>query len=269
MTGVISMIVKILMLSLLLLLAACSVSPAQPVYAPVEYQPQQIEYDPELYIPEEPKEEPEDEPKYEPYIPYKPEEEPEPELFETIFTAEPLPYHIIQQITGVSFHENQHFDYCHLAYLTVTHVDFYGYSRHGHIIVAASIADEVLDIFREIYDYGFPIAQMRLIDYYYALDYYSMAANNSVGFNFRYIAGTTTLSRHAWGMAIDINPIQNPFIRGDVILPVAGRYYLDREYVRPGMIIPGDVVYRAFTSRGWIWGGHWRLPIDYHHFERR
>jgi len=258
----------LLLIPLLLLLTACAAPHVQPVYAPLEYQPPQLEYEPEPYIPYEP-----EPPEPEPYVPYIPEPyipyEPEPEPFETIFIAEPLPYHIIEQITDVSFHPNPHFDYCHLAYLTITHVDFYGYSRHGHIIVAASIADEVLDIFREIYDYGFPIAGMRLIDYYDALDYYSMADNNSVGFNYRYIAGTTTLSRHAWGMAIDINPIQNPFIRGDVILPVAGRYYLDRSYVRPGMIVPGDVVYRAFTSRGWIWGGHWRVPIDYHHFERR
>jgi len=186
-----------------------------------------------------------------------------------IFTAQPLPEHIIQQITGSSFHPEAPFDYCYLSYLTITHVDFYGQSRIGNIIVAAFIADEVLDIFREIYEYGFPIARMRLIDYYGADDYYSMADNNSVGFNFRVIAGTSTLSRHAWGMAIDINPIQNPFIRDDIILPVAGAVYVERTDVRPGMIIPGDIVYRAFTSRGWIWGGHWRVPIDYHHFERR
>ena len=186
-----------------------------------------------------------------------------------IFTAEPLPEHIIQQITGSSFHPEAPFDYCHLSYLTITYADFYGISRYGHLIVAASIADEVLDIFREIYEYRFPIARMRLIDYYSADDYYSMADNNSVAFNFRVIAGTNTLSRHAWGMAIDINPIQNPFIRGDVILPIAGSRYIDRTNIRPGMIIPGDVVYRAFTSHGWIWGGNWRIPIDYHHFERR
>ena len=186
-----------------------------------------------------------------------------------IFMAEPLPEHIIKQITGSSFHPEAPFDYCHLSYLTITHVDFDGINRIGHIIVAASIADEVLDIFREIYEGGFPIARVRLIDYYAADDYYSMADNNSVGFNFRVIAGTTRLSRHAWGMAIDINPVQNPFIRDDIIWPISGAAYVDRANVRPGMIIPGDVVYRAFTSRGWTWGGHWRVPIDYHHFERR
>jgi len=188
---------------------------------------------------------------------------------ESIFIAEPLPEHIISQISGSSFHENEHFGYEHLSYLTITYMDFDGYSRLGNIIVAASIADEVLDIFREIYEGRFPLARVKLIDYYGADDYYSMADNNSVGFNFRVIAGTQTLSRHAWGMAIDINPIQNPFIRGDIIWPPAGSEYLDRSDVRPGMIVPGDVVYNAFVSRGWIWGGHWTVPIDYHHFERR
>ena len=190
-------------------------------------------------------------------------------LPERIFRAESLPEHIVKQITGSSFHPDAPFDLCHLSYLTITHVDFGGFSRVGHLVVAASIADEVLDIFREIYEYGFPIARMRLIDYYGALDYYSMADNNSVAFNFRVIAGTDRLSRHAWGMAIDINPVQNPYVRGDTIWPAAGYAYLDRANVRPGMIIPDDVVYRAFTSRGWTWGGHWRVPIDYHHFERR
>jgi len=186
-----------------------------------------------------------------------------------LFISEPLPERIIAQVTGSSFHENEHFGVDHLAYLTITHLDFHGQIRHGNIIVASSIAEEVLEIFEDIFLGGFPIERIRLIDYYHAQDYYSMADNNSVGFNFRYIAGTTTLSRHALGMAIDINPVQNPYIRGETIWPIAGKAYLDRDNVRPGMIIPGDAAYNAFTSRGWTWGGHWQVPVDYHHFERR
>jgi len=141
---------------------------------------------------------------------------------EPIFTSEPLPEEIIQLIMGSSFHDNTPFPTSHLAYLTITHVNFYGQSQIGHLIIAASIADEVLDIFKEIYEARFPIERMRLIDFYDATDYYSMADNNSVGFNFRYIAGTRTISRHGWGMAIDINPIQNPYQRGDTVWPVAG-----------------------------------------------
>ena len=188
---------------------------------------------------------------------------------QVIFTAEAIPPHIAQQIYGSSFHSNPHFGMDHLAYLTITHVDFDGQRQHGHLIVAASIAQEVLDIFYDIYTAQFPIARVRLIDYYAAGDYYSMADNNSVAFNYRVIAGTNRLSRHAWGMAIDINPIQNPYLRGNTLWPAAGAPYLDRSNLRPGMIAPGCPVYVAFTSRGWIWGGHWTSPIDYHHFERR
>ena len=200
-------------------------------------------------------------------------ESPECELwaqcFVPIFTSEPLPEHIIEFITGITFRDYAPFTTDFLAYLTVTHVDFDGNDRIGHLIVAAEIADEVLDIFQEIYASHFPIHSIQLIDHFGADDYYSMAANNSSAFNFRYIANTTTISRHGFGMAIDINPIQNPYIRGDNVLPTAGNAYLDRSDIRPGMITHGDAVYTAFISRGWTWGGNWTLPRDYHHFERR
>lgn len=186
-----------------------------------------------------------------------------------IFKAEPLPYDIIQIIRGSSFHDNTHFGYDFLSYLTISYIDFSGTHRIGNMIVAQEISEEVLDIFREIFEYGFPIYRMRLIDFYNAEDYLSMADNNSVSFNYRVIAGTNRRSRHAYGMAIDINPVQNPYIRGNTIWPAEGEKYLNRNDVRKGMIIPGDIVYNAFTSRGWTWGGHWSNPIDYHHFERR
>jgi len=191
------------------------------------------------------------------------------QCFEPIFHSEPLPEHIIEFITGRTFRDYAPFGVDFLAYLTITHVDFNGNDRIGHMIVAAEIADEVLDIFREIYESHFPIYSIRLIDYFDAIDYYSLEANNSSVFNFRYIANTNVISRHGFGMAIDINPIQNPYVRGDNVLPEAGRAYLDRTDIRPGMIISGDAVYTAFTSRGWTWGGNWTLPRDYHHFERR
>lgn len=189
--------------------------------------------------------------------------------FIPVFKREALPEHIIEFISGVTFKENTPFAHSFLAYLTITHVDFEGKDRVGHMIVAEEIADEVLDIFQEIYESAFPIYSIQLIDYFDADDYLSLAANNSSSFNFRYIAGTNVISRHGFGMAIDINPIQNPYIRGNNVLPEAGREYLDRSDIRPGMIVNGDAVYQAFKSRGWTWGGDWTLPIDYHHFERR
>ncbi|MCL2350365.1 MAG: M15 family metallopeptidase [Defluviitaleaceae bacterium] len=189
--------------------------------------------------------------------------------FVPLFTAEPLPAHIIDFITGITFHDNTPFGYDFLSYLTISHVDFDGEDRIGHMIVAAEIAGEVLDIFKEIYEARFPIHSIKLIDYFDADDYLSLMANNSSAFNFRYIAGTNIISRHGFGMAIDINPIQNPYARGETIKPAIGAQYLDRAYIRPGMIVPGDAVYTAFTSRGWTWGGNWTWPKDYHHFERR
>jgi len=186
-----------------------------------------------------------------------------------IFTMQSLPPHIIQLIDGSSFHPEAPFGHDFLTYLTISHWDFEGNRQQGHMIVAEEIGREVLEIFEEIFHAGFPIERMKLIDFYNALDYYSMADNNSVAFNFRTIAGTSTLSRHAFGMAIDINPIQNPYIRGDTIWPAAGAEYIDRGNIRAGMITRGCPVYTAFTSRGWIWGGNWTSPRDYHHFERR
>jgi len=216
---------------------------------------------------------PEDPTYYEEYDEYYPNEYDYPEIYEPyflpVFTSEPLPDHIIEFITGLTFRDYAPFTTDFLTYLTVTHVDFDGNDQIGHLIVADEIGDEVLEIFQEIYESRFPIHSIRLIDYFDAIDYYSLAANNSSAFNFRYIANTNVISRHGFGMAIDINPIQNPYVRGDNVLPDAGRAYLDRSYVRPGMIIPGDAVYEAFISRGWTWGGNWTLPRDYHHFERR
>ena len=251
---------------LAIFLAACGAA-AQEVYEIEEIYEVETAYEP--YEPDEITYE-EDEPEE---IAEEAEEDDMEEVhyvpFEPIFTSEPLPDYIIALITGVSFREDTPFGFDALTYLTITHTDFNGESRIGHMIVAAEIGDEVLDIFREIYAARFPIYQMRLIDHFNADDKLSLDANNSSAFNFRYIAGTNVISRHGFGLAIDINPIQNPYIRGETILPPAGAAYLDRDDIRPGMIVPGCPVHHAFTSRGWIWGGDWTTLRDYHHFERR
>jgi len=152
-----------------------------------------------------------------------------------------------------------------LAFLTLDHVTFDGGSARGELVVAAALAPRAVELFRRLYQLGFPIRQMKLVDDYGADDDRSMSADNSSAFNFRLIAGTQLLSQHALGRAIDINPVENPWRRPDRILPPEGEAFADRTNVRPGMIVrPGPVV-AVFDELGWEWGGDWRHAWDDHH----
>jgi hypothetical protein len=155
-----------------------------------------------------------------------------------------------------------------LRVLTLSHWDFAGAVQTGTLVVAAAVADEVVAMFAALYQLRFPIACMRPVELYGGDDDASMAANNTSAFNFRNVAGTDVLSHHAHGVAIDINPVQNPMIVKGQTFPPAGAAYLDRTDLRPGMIRrPGPVV-DLFVGRGWHWGGDWRHMKDYHHFTR-
>ncbi len=152
-----------------------------------------------------------------------------------------------------------------LAYLTVDHVAMDGGVARGELVVAAAIAPHAVALFRRLYALGFPIRSLRLVDDFTASDDASMAADNSSAFNFRVVAGTTVLSAHALGRAIDLNPVENPWRKPDRIEPPAGVAFADRRDVRPGMIVrPGPVV-AAFDELGWEWGGDWRHAFDDHH----
>jgi hypothetical protein len=153
-----------------------------------------------------------------------------------------------------------------LALLRIPYTDFAGARRRGELVVAAAVAEDVLDVFAAIDGARFPIAQMVRIDFYDADDDLSMAANNCSGFCFREVSRGSGLSRHALGLAIDINPIQNPYVVDDEVLPEAGRAYLDRENLRSGMIVRPSPVIDAFAAIGWEWGGDWTTLSDYHHF---
>jgi hypothetical protein len=133
------------------------------------------------------------------------------------------------------------------------------------MVVATEVADDVLGAFARIYDEGFPIERMRLIDDYGADDDRSMAANNTSAFNCRRGTGSTSWSEHAYGRAIDINPVQNPYVRSTQVLPPAGTAYRDRSLWRLGMIREGDAVVRAVDAAGWGWGGRWISFKDYQH----
>ncbi|MGE0550036.1 MAG: M15 family metallopeptidase [Kofleriaceae bacterium] len=151
-----------------------------------------------------------------------------------------------------------------LAYVRVDHVSFDGLAS-GELVVAAALARRTVELFRRLWQLGFPIRQLRLVDDFDASDEASMAADNSSAFNFRVIAGTNLLSQHGLGRAIDINPVENPWRRPERVAPEAGKAFLDRSDVRPGMIVrPGPVV-AAFDDLGWEWGGDWMHAFDDHH----
>jgi poly-gamma-glutamate synthesis protein (capsule biosynthesis protein) len=121
-------------------------------------------------------------------------------------------------------------------------------------------------VFGRLYARRFPIRRIRLVDRYGADDRESMRHDNTSAFNCRYVAGTTTWSQHAYGRAIDVNPVENPYVSGSHVSPRRGRRYLDRTDVRPGMIVEGDLVWRAFHRIAWEWGGAWATAKDYQHF---
>jgi hypothetical protein len=156
-----------------------------------------------------------------------------------------------------------------LALLRLPYRDFEGRTRVGEMIVAARVAAKVASAFQEIYDSGaFRIHRISLIDAFGGDDDASIAANNTSGFNCR-TTDRGALSRHALGLAVDINPVQNPYREGDLTAPEAGRAYDRPEKRRRGMvgvIVEGDVVTRAFARQGWRWGGRWKRTVDYQHF---
>lgn len=155
-----------------------------------------------------------------------------------------------------------------LRAVEVDHVDFDGAHRRGTLVVNADVAEDIATIFGVLYRAGYPIASIRPVDEFGADDDASMEANNTSAFNCRSVTGGSAWSRHSFGRAIDINPIQNPYVSGDVVLPPTGSDFLDRSSYHPAMIRPGDVVTSAFADAGWRWGGNFRSLRDYQHFDR-
>jgi hypothetical protein len=154
-----------------------------------------------------------------------------------------------------------------LRLVEVAHLGFDGATRAGRIIVHADYAEAIAHLFAELLAARFPIERIEPIDAYGADDERSMAANNTSGFNGREIARMPGVwSEHAYGRAIDLNPVQNPYLVAGTVHPSAGAAYLDRGRDASGMIHADGVVVRAFAAIGWSWGGLWTDPVDYHHF---
>jgi hypothetical protein len=153
-----------------------------------------------------------------------------------------------------------------LRYVTVSHWGFDGAVHDGELVVHRDEAADVVSVFRRIFRARFPIRRMALVDDYGADDDASMAANNTSAFNCRPAVGSSSWSEHAYGLAIDVNPVQNPYVNGSTVLPTSGEPYVDRSGRATGMIQDGDAVVRAFAAIGWEWGGNWSSLKDYQHF---
>lgn len=187
------------------------------------------------------------------------------------FYIEPIPDDIFEKMQGKSYKENCTVPREELRYLHILHVGFDNNTHEGELIVNKRIAEDVLDIFKELYKAGYQIEKVRLIDEYNALDELSMRDNNSSAFNFRYISYSTTLSKHAMGLAVDINTLYNPYIKqvdGRLnIEPANAVQYVDRNRQFPHKIDHQDLCYKLFTKYGFEWGGDWEDSKDYQHFE--
>jgi D-alanyl-D-alanine carboxypeptidase-like protein len=154
-----------------------------------------------------------------------------------------------------------------LRLLRLTYYGFDGRAHEGQLVVHRWYAEGFVGVFRRLYEERFPIRRMRLVDHYGADDARSMAADNTSAFNCRLRAGSSTeWSQHAYGRAVDVNTVENPFVTPTHVSPPAGRAYVDRTQDRPGMIHLHDEVWWAFHAIGWEWGGQWQGTIDYQHF---
>ncbi len=187
------------------------------------------------------------------------------------FYIKPIPNDIFEKMQGKSYKENCTVPREELRYLHILHVGFDNNTHEGELIVNKRIAEDVLDIFKDLYKAGYQIEKVRLIDEYNAQDELSMRDNNSSAFNFRYISYSTTLSKHAMGLAVDINTLYNPYIKqvdGRLnIEPANAVQYVDRNRQFPHKIDHDDLCYKLFTKYGFEWGGDWEDSKDYQHFE--
>ena len=188
------------------------------------------------------------------------------------FYAIPIPDEIFVKMQGKSYKDNCTIPRDDLRYIHVLHKNIEGETLEGEMVCSKLIAEDLLEIFRELYEQSYPIEKMRLIDEYDANDELSMTDNNSSCFNYRTISHTNKISKHGLGVAVDINTLYNPYTKvvdGErIIEPAAGAPYLDRDADFPYKIERGDLCYNLFISHGFEWGGDWPDRKDYQHFEK-
>lgn len=192
------------------------------------------------------------------------------------FFQVPVPDSVMARMQGVSLPVAEAARYGlrrdDLRYLRLLHYDFDGHVREGEMVCNAAIADDLIDIFKRLFEAKYPIASVRLIDDFGADDERSMRANNTSCFCFRAVAGTKKLSKHARGLAVDLNPLQNPCVKTrkgrTVVQPSTATRFTNRSRKFAHKIDRNDLAYRLFLEHGFTWGGSWRSLKDYQHFER-
>ena len=188
------------------------------------------------------------------------------------FSIDTISDAVFLRMQGRSFPANCTTPRSELRYLRVLHRNAEDSVLHGELVCNKAIAEDLLDIFRKLYEAHYPIEHIRLIDDYEADDELSMRDNNSSSFCFRVVSGTTKLSKHARGLAVDINTRYNPYVRTRngrrQVSPDNSLPYVDRTKSFPYKIEEGDLCYRLFIEHGFTWGGHWQTMKDYQHFEK-
>jgi D-alanyl-D-alanine carboxypeptidase len=170
-------------------------------------------------------------------------------------------------LTGSSWHRGCPVGLSQLRYMRI---EYWGFDKRAHLgemVASASAAAALRGAFASLFTARFPIRRMRLVDDYGGSDYASIQADNTSAFNCRDATGSSRWSEHAYGLAVDIDPIENPYVDADgATAHAASRPYLNRSRVRPGMAVSGGTLVHAFDAVGWGWGGRWPLPTDYQHF---
>ena len=189
------------------------------------------------------------------------------------FTVDTISDAVFQRMQGKSYKTGCTVSRSELRYLRLSHFDVNGQEHIGELVCNRLIADDLKEIFQELYRHKYPIGRMRLVDDYDADDERSMQDNNTSCFNYRPIAGSNKLSKHSRGLAIDINPLYNPCVRQQkdgttIVQPANGKAYAKRKTPKPYMIDSNDLCYQLFIRHGFKWGGAWRSLKDYQHFER-
>jgi len=183
------------------------------------------------------------------------------------FTAARLSSADVRRMVGTSWHRGCPVALADLRLVTATYWGFDKRAHTGRIVVHRDVAADVLAVLRRLYAARFPIRRMVPVDAYGGSDFRSIEADNTSAFNCRYVDGTTRWSEHAYGRAIDLNPIENPYVTaGGTTSHRASRSFLRRAPYRPGMAVEGGAVVRAFDAVGWGWGGRWSGARDYQHF---